>query len=75
MARDNASSGKSLNRVDYCGVIFVNRGEWKEARVAHRHVVYYSEAIDCSKRGGEEGQSKGSGVEVRCIYGFNDGIF
>lgn len=75
MTRDNASSGKSLNRVDYCGVIFVNGGEGKKARVAHGHVVYHSEAIDCSKRGGEEGQSKGSGVEMGCIYGFNDGIF
>ena len=52
-AGNNTSPGEPFDRVDYCGVVFINRGEGCEARVTYRDEEDYPEAVDGRKRGGK----------------------
>lgn len=43
--------------------------------MAHRDKVDYTDAINGGEGGGKKGEGKGSGVQVGCIKGFNNGVF
>lgn len=74
-ACDDTSSGESLDRIDDGRVVFIDRREGGEARVAYRDEKDNSKAVDCGERSGKQCECKGSGVQVRRIHGLDDGVF